>query len=79
MFQELVSRALKGSLVWMVLDLTKYTLVQSMRIVGNLKGQRFPGNEISSLHDINLPGGRLPPMLWRWFVSLLSQETIINE
>ena len=32
------------------------------------------GCEISSLLDKNLPGGQLPPMLWRWHVSLLSKN-----
>jgi hypothetical protein len=41
----------------------------------NLKeevGSSIPDYEISSLLDKkNLPGGQLPPVLWRWPVGLL--------
>ena len=43
----------------------------------NLKeevGGLNPGCEISSTWWQNLPGGQLPPMLWRWRVGLLSQN-----
>ena len=30
----------------------------------------IPGYDISSLFDINLPGGQLPHVLWRWHVGL---------
>ena len=37
-------------------------------------GGSIPGSEISSLLDKILQGGELPPVLWRWHVSLLSQK-----
>ena len=38
-------------------------------------GGSIPRCEISSLLDKkNLPGGQLPPVLWRWHVDHLSQK-----
>jgi hypothetical protein len=38
-------------------------------------GGLIPSCEISSLLDQKkLPGGQLPPILWHWPVSLLSQK-----
>ena len=34
----------------------------------------IPGYGISSILDRNLPGGRLPHVVWRWPVGLLSQK-----
>jgi hypothetical protein len=46
----------------------------------NLKeevGGLIPAYEISSLHDGKLVKCRLPPMLWRWHVNLLSLNFIL--
>ena len=43
----------------------------------NLKeevGGSIPDCEVSSLLDINLSGGQLPPKLWRWHIGMLTHR-----
>ena len=40
---------------------------------------QFPAVKCSLYLIENLPGGQLPPMLWRWLVGILSTKMCINN
>ena len=59
---------------WSEMTLNYRMMVQRYSNLKEEVGGSNPGCESPLYLTENLPGGQLPPMLWRWPIGLLSQK-----